>query len=488
MSTTSTHSDARTQEHINPGKRTCVIGAGPAGLAAAKALADRRISFDWFEKGSMVGGLWQIDNDNGATPGYRSLHLNSSRPRTQYPSFPMPPDWPDYPSHELMAQYFEDFADHFGLTDRITFNTPVVSVAPVPGAGAPGSRRWIVTPEGQEPRTYQEVLVCNGHHHQPRTPALPGSFAGETMHSSSYRDPTVFAGKDVVVVGVGNSGMDIACDAVATANRVLLVTRHGVHVLPKYALSKPIDQLGSPLTAYIPFAVERRIYELIVKVSTGTPQSRGMPKPDHRLLEAHPTVSADLYDRVGHGDIEMKPDIDRLDDDMVHFVDGSSAHADVVVYATGYEVSFPFFADDVWSADDNELPLFQRVVAPDRPGLYFIGFVQSVGANIPLMEYQSEWIADVIAGEVLLPPAADMKTWISDDRGRMAKRYLRSPRHTMQVDYWRYIRAMKEARTMTPNAGWRDRLRRPLAGLLPSASASQPKRQKSQSAAKTGSA
>ncbi|MCH9816894.1 MAG: NAD(P)-binding domain-containing protein, partial [Actinomycetia bacterium] len=434
---------------------------------AAKALVERGIAFDWFEKGSMVGGLWQIDNDNGATPGYRSLHLNSSRPRTQYPSFPMPPDWPDYPSHALMAQYFERFAEHFGLTERITFQTPVVAVSPVPGGPRPGSRGWLVTPQGQPPRTYQEVLVCNGHHHQPRIPTLPGNFAGQTLHSSSYRDPALFAGKDVVVVGVGNSGMDIACDAVATANRVWLVTRHGVHVLPKYALSKPIDQLGSPLTAYVPFALERRIYELIVKVSTGTPESRGMPKPDHRLLEAHPTVSADLYDRVGHGDIQMKPDIDRLDDDMVHFVDGSSVHADVLVYATGYEVSFPFFDQDVWTANDNELPLFQRVVAPDRPGLYFIGFVQSVGANIPLMEYQSDWIADVMAGEVVLPSEPDMRAWIRKDRDRMAKRYVRSPRHTMQVDYWRYIRAMKEARMMTATADWKARLKRPLAGLLP---------------------
>ena len=124
--------------------QVCVIGAGAAGLAAGKALADRGIFFDWFEKGSYVGGLWQIDNDNDAVAAYRTLHLNSSRPLTQYPSFPMPDDWPDYPSHELMATYFQTFAEANGLLDRITFRTSVISVTPVPTRGKPGSAGWDV--------------------------------------------------------------------------------------------------------------------------------------------------------------------------------------------------------------------------------------------------------------------------------------------------------------------------------------------------------
>src|ERR1039458_124609 len=137
--------------------QACVIGAGPSGLAAAKALVDRGIDFDWFEKGSMVGGLWRIDNDNGGAAAYETLHLNSSRPLTQYPSYPMPADWPDYPSHRLMATYFQDFADHFGLTVRISFNTPVEHVEPLPGPGRPGSGGWsVTTPAGT--RSYRYLL------------------------------------------------------------------------------------------------------------------------------------------------------------------------------------------------------------------------------------------------------------------------------------------------------------------------------------------
>ena len=419
-------------------KTACVIGAGAAGLAAGKALADRDIDFDWFEKGSYVGGLWQIDNDNGGAAAYHSLHLNSSRPRTQYPSYPMPEDWSDYPPYYQVAQYFDDFADHFGLRERITFNTAVEKVKPV-------GDHWEVTTSDGKTREYKNVLVANGHHSSPKIPHFEGEFTGESFHAHDYRDLSVFKGKRVLVIGVGNSGMDIACDAARNAEAVYLSTRHGVHVIPKYALGKPVDQLSSPLMAYVPFPVERLAYEAIVRIATGRPQDRGLPKPDHRLLGAHPTVSAELYDRVGHGDITMKPDITRFDGEKVEFVDGTSEAVDIVVYATGYNISLPFL-EGVYTAEHNKMPLYLRIVPPDLPGLYFMGFIQTVGSGIPLTEYQAEWVGDLITGAVPMPSRAEMDKWIDHDQKEMAKRYLRSERHTMQVDYWRYIKTMKDAR------------------------------------------
>jgi dimethylaniline monooxygenase (N-oxide forming) len=444
----------------------CLIGAGPSGLAAAKALVDRNITFDWFEKGSMIGGLWRIDNDNGGAAAYETLHLNSSRPLTQYPSYPMPEDWPDYPSHRLMALYFQDFADHFGLTERVTFNTPVTHVEPLPGEGRPGASGWAVaTLRGR--RTYRYLFVANGHHSEPRIPDFPGEFTGTAFHAHEYLEPSVFVDRDVLVIGVGNSGMDIACDAAKLARRVFLATRHGVHVLPKYAFGRPIDQFGSPLNAYIPFSVERRLYELIVRFSTGRPEDRGLPKPDHRLLSAHPSVSAELYDRVGHGDVVMKPNVERLDADDVRFVDGTVEHVDVLVYATGYKVSLPFFDKDVYDPSGNTMPLYQRVLTPELPGVFFIGFIQTVGSNIPLVELQSEWVGDLITGSAVLPPEGEMAEWIAADQAAMAKRYVRSARHTMQVDFWRYARALKQCRKRTAEEpiGIAARLPRSLAGF-----------------------
>lgn len=421
-------------------KTACVIGAGPSGLAAGKALVDHDIDFDWFEKGSYVGGLWQIDNDNGAAAAYQSLHLNSSRPRTQYPSYPMPEDWADYPPYYQVAQYFEDFADHFGLRERIKFNTEVTKVAPLAGGG------WQVTTSDGAVGDYQHVMVANGHHSSPKIPKFDGEFTGESFHAHDYRDLSVFTGKRVLVVGVGNSGMDIACDATRSAQSVFLSTRHGVHVIPKYAFGKPVDQLSNSLMAYVPFPVERLAYEALVRIASGRPQDRGLPKPDHRLLGAHPTLSAELYDRVGHGDIVVKPDIERFDGQKVHFVDGSAEEVDLVVYATGYNVSLPFLDPQILNPEHNKMPLYLRIVPPEWPGLWFIGFIQTVGANISLTEYQSQWAADIIAGRIPMPSHDEMAKWVAEDQKEMAKRYVRSERHTMQVDYWRYIRTMKNAR------------------------------------------
>jgi len=431
-----------------PDSTACVIGAGPSGLATAKALADRGVDFDWFEKGSMVGGLWRIDNDNGGAAAYETLHLNSSRPLTEYPSAPMPEDWPDYPSHELMADYFQDFADRHGLTGRITFNAPVEKVEPLPGVGRQGEQGWsVTTPAGT--KTYEHVFVANGHHSEPSIPDFPGEFTGETFHAHDYLRPEVFEGKRVLVIGVGNSGMDIACDAVKLAKSVSVVTRHGVHVLPKYAFGRPIDQFGSPINAYLPFPVERKVYEVIQRFSNGSPESRGLPKPDHRLLSAHPTVSSEFCDRVGHGDIEMKPGVESFDGETVRFEDGSSLEVDLLVYATGYRITLPFFDPAVYDPAGNTMPLYERVLTPELPGLFFIGFVQTVGSNIPLMELQANWTADLVTGACVLPPEEEMQEWIAADQAAMDRRYVRSARHTMQVDFWRYAAALKRCRQRT---------------------------------------
>jgi hypothetical protein len=377
----------------------------------------------------------------------------------------MPSDWPDFPNHQLVASYFEDFAAEFGLTERITFNAEVTHVEPLPGDGSPGAHGWAVTTSATGTRRYQHVMVANGHHTRPRVPKFAGEFTGQSFHSHDYRDPSVFADKVVVVIGVGNSGMDISCDAAKLAEQVYLVTRRGVHVLPKYAFGRPVDTLSNPLVAYVPLGVEQRLYELILRTSTGLPQDRGLPKPGHELLGAHPTVSAELYDRVGHGDVIMKPQVKRLDGNTIHFADGSSVDADVLVYATGYDVALPFFDPEIFDAANNRMPLYQRVLIPQRPGLMFIGFIQTWGANIPLYEYQAQWAADLITGRAAWPSDKEMRDWIERDQAAMAKRYTRSQRHTMQVDYWRYVRSMKEARARVAKPSLLDRALAPLAGL-----------------------
>jgi hypothetical protein len=181
----------------------------------------------------------------------------------------------------------------------------------------------------------------------------------------------------------------------------------------------------------------------------------GLPEPDHKLLEAHPTISSDLLLRIGHGDIAVRPNIDSFNGDRVRFTDGTEEQIDVVVYCTGYKVTFPFFDEGFVAAPDNQIPLYRRVVDAEHPGLYFLGLLQPLGAIMPLAEAQSEWVADLLEGNAALPPRAVMSEVIAREDARMAKRYVASKRHTIQVDFHPYLRTIARERRAGARRGSR---------------------------------
>ncbi|MCZ7685456.1 MAG: NAD(P)-binding domain-containing protein [Sandaracinaceae bacterium] len=336
------------------------------------------------------------------------------------------------PRHDQIAAYFESYVDRFGFRDRIELERSVEHVARTVDG-------WLVTLDGGEERRFDAVVVANGHHWDPRwpEPRFPGRFGGVEMHSHAYLDPEPFRGRRVVVVGMGNSAMDIAVESSEVAARTFLAARRGAWILPKYFFGRPADTL--PLAPWIPFEVRRRAVELILAMSVGSPDRYGLPKPDHRLGEAHPTISERILERVRAGAVTPKPNLARLEGDSVVFADGSRERADVIVYCTGYRVSFPFFDADLVSARDNDLPLFRRVFHPELPGLFFVGLLQPLGAIMPLAEAQSEWIADYLTGRYALPAPAALIEDIERERAAMFGRYVASPRHTMQVDFDDYL-------------------------------------------------
>jgi dimethylaniline monooxygenase (N-oxide forming) len=430
-------------------QRVCIIGAGSSGITACQVLDARGIGFDCFEKGSEVGGNWRYGNDNGLSAAYRSLHINTSRGMMAYRTFPMPDHLPPYPNHWQIAEYFDSYVDHFGLRDKITFRTEVSSVVPVSGGG------WEVTfaPVGggaSQTRRYRAVLVANGHHWDPRwpEPPFPGSetFTGEQMHAHAYDEPSIFVGKRVLVLGIGNSACDIAVESSRIADATFLAMRRGAYVIPKFFGSRPVDETAGPWFSRLPFAVQRTLMAAMLRSSQGKMTDYGLPKPDHKLLEAHPTVSSELLPRLGHGDITVKPNIDRFEGGEVVFADGSREAIDLVVYCTGYKITFPFFAPDLISAPDNNIPLYRRVVSPEHSGLYFIGLLQPLGAIMPLAEAQSEWVADILEGKVSLPSPQLMHAVIGREDRRMRERYVASKRHTIEVDFQPYLRTIARER------------------------------------------
>jgi cation diffusion facilitator CzcD-associated flavoprotein CzcO len=264
------------------------------------------------------------------------------------------------------------------------------------------------------------------------------------MHAHDYRDHDFLAGKDVVVLGMGNSAMDIAVESSYVAKSTHLAARRGAWIVPKYLFGKPLDQLSTlPL---VPHWLHARTSELIIRLHTGRPERYGLPKPDHRFGGSHPTVSGRILDRIIHGTIEPRPNIARLGPDWVQFADGARVHADVVIYCTGYRISFPFFDGDFLTAPDNRIDLFRRVFAPRNPNLAFVGLLQPLGAIMPLAEAQGQWIAQYLRGEYHLPSASAMEADIRREQRRMRKRYVASKRHTIQVDFDRYLYDLRRER------------------------------------------
>jgi dimethylaniline monooxygenase (N-oxide forming) len=420
--------------------RTCIVGAGSSGIAAAKVLHQRGLSFDCFEKSDRVGGNWVFQNKNGMSACYRGLNINTSRTRMQFADYPMPADYPDFPHHTQIAAYFDAYVDHFGFRSKIRFERGVEKIEPAPGGG------FRVTIAGEAPVHYDAVIVANGHHWKPRwpSPAFPGSLAGTVMHAHAYEDPEIFRDKNVVVLGMGNSAMDIAVEASYVAKRTILTSRRGAWIIPKYFLGRPLDTVVTD--PRVPWRIRRKIAEGLVAMAVGDVTHYGLPKPDHRLGAAHPTISGRILDRLGHGAIHYRPLIERLEGDRIRFVDGSVEPADVLVYCTGYDVTFPFFDEGFIAAKDNDLPLFRRVFHPDLERVYFVGLLQPLGAIMPLAAAQSEWIADTLTGKYVLPAASEMRADMDRERAAMFERYVASARHTMQVDFDDYLLALEKER------------------------------------------
>ena len=416
--------------------RACVVGAGSCGIAAAKALYEARIPFDCFEAGPVVGGLWKFENPNGLSGAYSTLEMNTSGPRMSYSDFPVGTD--DYPPHQVVAEYFDRYVDHFGIRETITFNTRVEHVAPL------GDGRFEITTSSDGQRataTYDAVLVANGHHWDPRwpEPPFPGGFDGEQMHSHDYRRPEQLAGKRVLVVGGGNSGMDIVRDAADFGAAAFLSLRRGVHVIRKRLgrKRKPIDQTLAP--PWLPWTLKQKGFELM-RIRSGDVSDYGFDEPDHKVGHAHPTVSDEIHDRLGAGAVKPKPNVRELRGDRVLFEDGTEEHVDVIVYCTGYKVSFPFFDQGFISAPDNDLPLYMRTFHPDVEGVYFLGLAQPLGAIMPIAERQAKWIAELLTGSYRLPSKEEMRAAIADARIAHARRFYKSKRHTMEVDFDEWMR------------------------------------------------
>jgi len=417
----------------------CVIGAGSSGITVAKALRERGVAFDCFEKGSDIGGMWRYENDSGLSSAYASLHIDTSRDNLGYSDFPIPKDMPDFLSHAQFLKYLESYADHFVIRKLVTFKTAVETVKQAPNG------RWNVHLSTGEVRSYCKVIVANGHLWDPRTPAFPGEFSGETIHSHYYRTAAPFEGKSVLVVGLGNSGVDIAVDLVRRARSVTMSTRRSAWIMPKYLMGYPVDQWSGFLSKrlHLPTRVTRKIMSRLIRLGVGDQRRFGLRRPDHPMWREHATLSQELLPYLGHGWISMKPNVSRLNGKEIAFEDGSREIFDAIIYATGYRTTFPFFDKSTFNSETDATNLYRRMISIKHPGLIFTGLLQPVGPTIPLVEIQGRWLAAVLSGDVDLPDIDARRGEIADHRKRQRETYLDSDRYMLEVDFRIYSRQLK---------------------------------------------
>jgi cation diffusion facilitator CzcD-associated flavoprotein CzcO len=376
--------------------RVCVIGAGSSGLVAARCLIQVGLKVDILEACDDLGGNW-----NYALPVarvYRSTHTISSKPGTQFPDYPMPDSYRDYPHHTEVLEYLRGYAEHYNLGGIIEFGAEVQSVEPSETTGPTGDRCWDVILSGGEARRYGALVIANGHNSQPNVPEYPGSFDGQVMHSADYKVSEPLLGKRVLVVGGGNSGCDIVVEAAHRAEAAFHSTRKGYHYIPKYLWGQPSDQVASLMhTLRIPMSVQRIVANISLRLFMGRHSDLGLPEPDHRLFESHPIVNTLLPYFVQHGAIKPKTDIERFDGNRVHFTDGTSEVIDLLVWATGYLITFPFISESHLNWRDGRPILFKHVFHPEHDNLFMAGLVTPDSGQFGIVHWQCRALALYLA-------------------------------------------------------------------------------------------
>ncbi len=429
---------------IDCGDAVCIIGAGPGGLSIARALKQHGIRYEQFERFRDVGGIWDLENPG--TPMYHSAHFISSRATSGFYGFPMPDAYPDYPSNRQILAYTRSFARAFDLYPAIRFGTAVEQATPV-------GDRWQVRLSTGETREYRALVCATGTNWHPRMPQHPGHFNGEIRHSVTYTHADEFRGKRVLIVGLGNSGADIACDAAANADAAFVSVRRGYHFIPKHILGIPVDEFAEKGPT-LPLWLERPIFGLLLRLTVGDVSRLGLPKPDHRLFESHPLLNAQLLHYLQHGDIHAKPDVASFDGDEVVFKDGSRERVDLVLYATGYDMRMPYLPDDAFAWAGGRPDLYMRAFSRRHRNLFGLGYLETNSSAYTLFDHISQMVAAYLHDQTHRPEQArEFDTLIRDDQPDLTRgiRFVASDRTQGYIEIHAYKKYLE---TLRRRMGW----------------------------------
>jgi cation diffusion facilitator CzcD-associated flavoprotein CzcO len=411
-----------------------IIGAGPSGLTAAKNCRQAGLPFTLYERSDQVGGNWVFNDTTGHSSVYENTHIISSKTLSSFEDYPMPASYPDYPGHRQVQAYFEAYARHFGVLPLVRFGHTVQHARREADGG------WVLTvsgPDGDRTDRCTHLMVANGHHWNPRWPDIPGHFAGRYLHSHDFkRADDQWRDQRVLVIGAGNSAADVAVETARVARSVHMAVRSPQWFVPKYLFGLPADVIAAR-QRWVPPGLRQRGLTLLLRTLQGSYAKLGLPENTRPVLSQHPTLNSDLLDLFRHGRVVARPGVTRFDGHTVHFGDGAQDTYDIVVAATGFKITFPFFEPGFLDLEEaTSVPLYRKMMHPDVPTVYFIGLFQPLGCIWPLADYQAKLACAEITGRYRRP--ADLPARIAHEIAHPHYTMDRAPRHSTEVDYHRF--------------------------------------------------
>ena len=418
-------------------KQVCIIGAGPSGLPAIKNLIEAGISVTAYDYNSDVGGNWIYNENESHSSVFETTHIISSKTLSQYEDFPFSPEVSDYPSHEELRNYFQSYAKHFKLYQHIEFNTLVKSCE------RKDNGLWEVTTikdEHKQVGIFTDLVVCNGHHWEPKYPNYPGKFSGSFLHSHQYKKAAPFADKKVLVIGGGNSACDVAVESSRVSSKTALSWRRGYRIIPKFLMGKPTDVFATKMK-FLPIYLRNLLAALIAEINNGSNKIYGLPKPDHKFGATHPTINSELLYKIRHGKIKPRVEIERFEGKKVYFKDKSIEKFDVIIACTGFVLAHPFFDKKFLNYSEGPVPLYLKMFHPTYDNLYFIGMFQPLGCIWPGAEQQSKLAALALKGSWKRPANIDVLCEREVTHPHMKQ--INTSRHRITVDFHRFMRDLK---------------------------------------------
>ncbi|MFH9606106.1 flavin-containing monooxygenase [Streptomyces sp. NPDC017448] len=368
-----------------------VVGGGPGGLSAAAALRARGVRAVVLEKTDRVGASWRGHYDR--------LHLHTTRRWSALPGLKMPRGFGRWVARDDMVRYLEKYTEHHEL--EVVTGVEVTRVDPAPD----GSGDWQLTATGGRVLRGRAVVVATGFNHTPRVPDWPGrdTYTGELLHAAHYRDPAPYADRDVLVVGVGNTGAEIAADlAEGGAARVRIAVRTAPHIVRRSTAGWPAQATGI-LVRRLPVRLVDRAAAAVSRISVPDLSAHGLPRPDSGLASrarqgAIPVQDVGLIDAVRSGRVTPVAAVASFDGETVVLTDGARIAPDAVIAATGYDRALEPLLGHLGVLDGRGRPVARGGRSPrSAPGLYFTGFTNPISGMLREMARDAGKIARRIA-------------------------------------------------------------------------------------------